>query len=515
LNKTPKRTAAKAAYGAAATTGETVLHAGVWAIGSRLLPQFYSLLVSVVAARSLGPDGMGRQSLIAFAAIFGTTAATLGVPTAVMRFVGETVGVGRPETLQPLVRAAWRIETVAAAVGAGVLIAIGVAGAEPRAAWILTGFVCGMSILQKVATSVLVGLQRWREASAVSLLTGTLGAIATVIVLSFGGGVTGMIAVGAAASLATLIWTAIRARRRMSALASTSRRDPDLHRRTWRYAVIASIGVPVTLIVWFRSEFFFLEHYSSNKQIALYSIAFSAYTAVVILPQTAATVLAPAFSTLYGAGSRDRIRSGFGRATRLLLTATLPLTAAAATLVPPALKLVYGHQYSGTASTFLIMLVVLPLVPLLQISTSLLVGLQRQWFATAIGALAAVIDVSAAALLIPRHAAIGAAIANALAQVAMAVPLLLYAMYIIGGIEWAAPMLMRAAIASVASAACGTTVLRQIPGATGLAIGAITVTLSFILLARLLRVVSQPDAAWFERTVPRSLKPLVRWTCRP
>src|SRR6266540_2170489 len=108
--------------GASSTTGSSVLSAGAWAAASRLLPQVYSLAMSVVAARFLGPEGMGRQSLIAFSAIFATTAATLGVPTALMRFVGERVGGGAVNAIRPLVRAVWRVEAVAAALGAAVLI---------------------------------------------------------------------------------------------------------------------------------------------------------------------------------------------------------------------------------------------------------------------------------------------------------------------------------------------------------------------------------------------------------
>src|SRR6266536_5480948 len=146
------------ASAAAETRGRRVVGAGLWATGSRLLPQFYSLLMSVVAARFLGPDGMGRQSLIAFAAIFGTTATALGMPAALMRYVGQRVGAGESETLPDLIRVVWKIEAVAAVLGAIVLIGIGLHGAEPRAAWILAGLTCAFGVLQKVPTSVLVGL---------------------------------------------------------------------------------------------------------------------------------------------------------------------------------------------------------------------------------------------------------------------------------------------------------------------------------------------------------------------
>lgn len=496
------------------TTGSTVLNSGIWATASRLLPQFSTLLVSVVAARSLGPDGMGRQSFIAFAAIFGTTAVTLGLPTALTRYIGETVGARRPETLRPLVGTVWRIETVAALVGGGVLVAIGLSGAEPRAAWILTGCVCAFSVLQRVATAVLIGLQHWREASVVSLVTGTLGTAATIAVLALGGGITGMIAVGAAATFLALVSTARLAYRRL-ALFPAPRRDPGLHTRTWRYALISSIGVPVTLVVWFRSELFFLGHYASDEQIALYSIAFSAYTALVILPQTVATVLAPSFATLYGAGGSERIRAVFGRATRLLVTATLALTAAAAVLGPEVLRLAYGSEYHGTVRVFLILLVVLPLVPLFQVSTSLLFGVGRQWAQLFIGAAAAVVDLAVASVLIPTHAAVGAALANAAGQLALSVPVIVYAVHVVGNISWEPRALMQAALAAASSGTAGLLAANWLGGVSGLAVGAVVIVVVFALVARVAPVLSPADGLWLEQTVHRRVTPIVRWICRP
>jgi O-antigen/teichoic acid export membrane protein len=483
---------------AAATTGASVLGAGVWAAASRLLPQFFSLAISVVAARFLGPSGMGRQSLIAFAAIFGTTAATLGVPSALMRYVGERMGAGEPETLQPLVRTTWKVEGIVAACGAGVLIGIGLNGAEPKAAWVLAGLTCALGVLQKVPLSVLVGLQRWREASAVTMLMGGVAMIATIVALVLGGGVTAVIAVGTASTLVIFLWTTHRMRRRLKPLSTHPRRDVALHRRFWRYAAIASLGVPVTLIVWFRSEFFFLAHYSSDKQIALYSIAFAAYTALAIIPQSLANAIAPAFATLYGAGEIARIRHGFGRSMRLLLTATLPLTAVAIALGPTTIRLVYGNDYRGTDKPLTIMLCLLPLVALLHASMSLLVGLARQWVPLLIGAVAAAANIALDIVLIPRYDAVGAAAANTVGQGCAAVLMIAYAVRCVGGIRWDPFALIRAGVAAAGSGFAAAGVLNVLGGGVGVIVGVIVWATTFWLFARALRIVSRIDAPWLE-----------------
>jgi O-antigen/teichoic acid export membrane protein len=96
---------------------------------------------------------------------------------------------------------------------------------------------------------------------------------------------------------------------------------------TLRYAGSALVGSLVTLIVFRRSEFFFLEHWSTDRQIALYSVAFSAVMTLVLVPQALAMAVSPAVATLLGAGQHDRIRTGYGRSLRLLLLVSLPVAA--------------------------------------------------------------------------------------------------------------------------------------------------------------------------------------------
>jgi len=464
--------------------------------------------MSIVAARFLGPDGMGRQSLIAFAAIFGTTATALGLPTAVMRYVGERVGAGESETLPPLVRAVWKVEAVAATIGAAALIGIGLNGAEPKAAWVLAGVTCALGVLQKVPMSVLIGLQRWREASAVTMLMGGVAMVVTIGVLAAGGGVTSMIAVGTASTFVILVWTTVRMRHRLRSLTAKPRRDPKLHRSVWRWAAISSLGVPITLIVWFRSEFFFLAHYSTDKEIALYSIAFAAYTALAIIPQSLANAVAPVFATLFGAGETERIRAGFGRSMRLLLTATLPLTAVAIALGPATLRVIYGDEFRGTATPLTIMLLLLPFLALLHTSMSLLVGLGKQWFPLTFGAVAALANIGLDFLLIPRYDAVGAAIANSAGQVTAALPMIAYAVWCVRGIDWDVFALVRAGLTAGVAGVAAAGVLQVIGGGLGVAVGLVAWVVVFAPLAWMLRIVSPLDAPWLKRLVRTKLAQL-------
>src|SRR4051812_28816517 len=77
------------------TTAPSVVSGGLWTLLNRALPQAQLLALSIIAARYLGPDDMGRQSYIAFVALALVQAATAGFPGALSRFIGELLGAPR------------------------------------------------------------------------------------------------------------------------------------------------------------------------------------------------------------------------------------------------------------------------------------------------------------------------------------------------------------------------------------------------------------------------------------
>src|SRR5205823_6381212 len=123
---------------------------------------------------------------------------------------------------------------------------------------------------------------------------------ATILVLALGGGITGMVAVQLGVAVAILGAVSILARRRLDAAAPVAADPGPLRRSVLRYAGSALAGSLITLIVFRRSEFFFLEHYTGDREVALYSISFAAVTTLVLVPQALA-------------GARCRARPGRSR----------------------------------------------------------------------------------------------------------------------------------------------------------------------------------------------------------
>jgi O-antigen/teichoic acid export membrane protein len=496
------------------TSGASVLGGGVWKVISVALPQLYVLTVSIVAARYLGPAAFGRQSFIAFVELSLISLLAAGLPVALMRQVGEAIGSGRRGAVRSLFRWALSLELAGALVGGLSLAAAGLLGAEPHAAWVLAGVVCALGILHTVPSALLIGLQRWRQATVAGIATGGVSTVATIVVLALGGGITGMFAVEAAASAAILAWTVALARRALDDVAPQPAPAPDLRRRMTRTAGLASITVVLDLIVWKRSEFVFLEGFSTDEQIAFYSIAFAVVTAVVRLPGTVAGVLAPAFANLMGAGETERIRLGFARSMRLLVLVALPLVAAALALGPAAVETVWGDGFADAGAPLLIMAAASILGPISDLGYALFLGIGRLRVPLATDGFAALVNVGLALLLIPGHGAVGAALANSGAQLAAAVPIVVFARRTLRGIPWAPARLLPVLAVSAAAGTAARTCVHLIGGDAGLVAGSAAGVLVFVGLALSVGVLPREDAAWLERAVGDRLRGVVGEVCR-
>ena len=483
-------------FGAEATTGASVVRGGLWKMLSNALPQLYALVLSIAAARYLGPDGMGRQSFIAFAELSTIEILSSGFAMALQRYIGEAVGADRGSQARWLALTMLRIELAAAVLGGGVLVALGLLGQKPEAAWIFAGIAAVSGVLATVPGAILTGLQRWRDATVAGLATGGFGTVATLVVLALGGRISAMFAVEAVSLLLALVWTGLLARRALPVVADLVTPSPELRRRTLRFAAYSSAGGLLYLIVWRRSEFFFLNHYSPDRQIAFYSIAFAVVTALVRLPSAMGQVLAPAVATILGAGAHERIRRGFSRGLRLLLIVTMPVAAAAAALGPATIRLIWGDAYSPTRYPLLIMVAASLVTPVTVLAASLLAGLGQVRLPLIANAAAGVVDIGVAAALVPHHGAVGAAIANAGAQAMAGLPLIVYSARLAGPIRWEPGALLRCSVLSALGGAAAWGVVTALGGAAGIVLGLLAGAVTFFVPAVVVGILPREDAAW-------------------
>jgi O-antigen/teichoic acid export membrane protein len=250
--------------------------------------------------------------------------------------------------------------------------------------------------------------------------------------------------------------------------------------------------VIISFVVWRRSELFVLQHYSTDAQIAFYSIAFAAISGLSKLPETVETVSMPAVANLLGTGEDERIRRGIWRAMRLLVLATFPLVAGVAVAGPALLELAYGSDYADAGPVLLAMLAPLLVQPMLRVSEGVLYGLGRPRFIVVAGLVATVVDVALAFALIPSLDAIGAAIANGAAVLVAGVPCLALVVSLHRPVSLPVGPLLRAVVLSLLVAGAAYVALE--------ALGAIASVVAGVLVgvgaALVLRPLAAEDASW-------------------
>jgi O-antigen/teichoic acid export membrane protein len=482
---------------AAATTGRSVLAGGMWiTLSAGLAPQVYLLIMSVAAARYLGPELMGRLSFISFASLAATMLCANGLALSLTRYVADLRGRGEAHRIRSLVRRTVLWQQPLAAVGVAALLAVAVARPDLRMAWILAAVSCALRIQSTLAQAVLMGLQRWRDVTIVGLVTGGVGTPAVVIVLALGGGVTEVLAVEVAMAALHLAGTAVLTRRAFIRLTPGSGDARGLVGPVLRYGALGTFQIVLTIVVWQRAEFFVLERFSSYEEIAFYSVAFSAVAALSALSQGVASVISPAVATLFGAGQDERIRAGFSRGMRLLVLVTLPLTAAALALGPSLIELVYGSQFVRAGRLLLIMVLALPVVSLMGLANGLLTGTGRLRLAVYGLAVGGAVDVVLALTLIPPFGGVGAAVANAAAQSVAALGMIAAAIRYVRPLRMRLSHVVRVGVAAAVAGGAAWSVVHAAGTPLAFGPGLAVAVVAYAVVGVAVRVVPEEDADW-------------------
>lgn len=475
-----------------------------------MFPQLYVLALSLVAARVLGPEDMGRQSYISFAYITVTLLITGGFSASLMRYVAELTGRGQTHLVTGLVAWTWRRQAVAAVIGAAALAAVTVPSADLASAWALASVSAFFGVVQSVPHAALVGLQRWRTVSLASLLLGLVSTGVAVAVLLAGGGITGMFAVEAATAAASFAVFTVVVRRRLP-LQTAVVPAPELLSKVKRYATAEWLHLVLYVVVWRRTELFVLERTAAAAEVAFYSIAFALVTAALRVPSALATALTPAIATLLGEGAHDRVVSGFGRAVRFFMALSLPLAALLASLAPRIVTVLYGDDYATAGEVAALMALAIPLAQLHAVSSALLQGIGSMRPVLTSNGVATAVNIGLALWLIPRLGAVGAAVTNVAAQMSAAALLFAYARRTVGGPVGSGALVAAAGCGAVAAAAaCGA--LAVVEGVGGLALAVVAGVAACALPALTFGVLGAADVEWLaDALVGRARGRTARW----
>jgi O-antigen/teichoic acid export membrane protein len=389
-------------------------------------------IVSIVLARSLGPDRFGVFALVSSVVSFTVTVARLGISDTLNRYIAELAGRGDRATAAVLAFQGLAAGLAAAGVAAAALLLLSGPLSDffhVRSQQLL--FVIGAVTLIPmlgiaVLRAVLRGLQRWRYFVQLNLITSPIWVAACTFTLLKGGGVAGLLIIGLGAELFQMVVLIIWVRRELG-LPQLSQRVPSyLRTRLFRYNLAVAALLMLNIVVWQRSELLFLGRFSGVSQVAYYSLPFSLTGRIVeLLPGSLLGVMLPGLTNAMGAADPARFGRLFNTSLSYLSVLTVPICLFAIPTASGVITFLYGSAFGPAVPVLQVLSVAAPFAVLGQATSSALLGIERQSWLLKVGVGAAAIGLLLDFLLIPTWGAIGAATAKAIAQAAWAVAALI------------------------------------------------------------------------------------------
>ncbi|OBF32963.1 hypothetical protein A5724_20220 [Mycobacterium sp. ACS1612] len=375
-------------------------------------------ICTTIAARLLGPQGMG---VFAYAVWCVTTVATvteLGIAMVLQRFIPTLRAEDKPEAAEGLVGAGARLSVFAAIVGTVLLVgwlhgpgasAMSAPLQVPRAVLIAV-IVAWFIVLNMSGTymAYLKGEQRFGEFARLSALS----ALTRLVVTLLGAWLFGVVGALCGYFAAALIG-APRIRRLL-------RNKPvvgqELRRDVVRFAFAGwSVGV-ISGLLWGRTEIVFLEHYSGVGTVGLFAVASMLADMAMQLPVLLVTALLPAFSEKQGLGAHDQIQRLYRMMSGILTLVVVPVCIGIAAIAPALVPLVFGSEFAEVVPVATVLLIAAAVTCIAQTTVRLIYSTGKIGLLLISNGAGMVGTITLGFLVIPHFGLIGAAWSRASVQ---------------------------------------------------------------------------------------------------
>jgi O-antigen/teichoic acid export membrane protein len=379
------------------------------------------LATSVLIARALGPHDFGIYRLV-MGLVWGLEViSVLAIPNAVTRFVAEQ---DEPAHVSRVVgfHVTWTVAMYTAAVVPVLVFRRQLADFYHEDALDSLLPIAAAAVLPGVLAGVfaagLRGRQRFRALGALAFAQAIIGVGSTGAVLAAGWGVRGLLAamVGVNSLTLGLTWWVAR-----GDVARTRRTEfvTALRARMRRYGIVMGVVALLGAVIWERSEIFFLGRWSPAADVGFYSLAYTlALQARRVAPFSLGEVLFPVISRLESVKDEWGVANASMASARYLAVVAFPFAVGGPLLAATVIRVLFGAAYLPAAPVLQILLVSGAVVAVAQPAATVIVMKERYRFLLTSSAVFTVANVALDVLLIPRWHAVGAAVANSIAQTA-------------------------------------------------------------------------------------------------
>jgi len=406
-------------------------------LGTTVAGLIGGLFLSILISRFLGPERLGKYHTILWALSVVDILVNMGIGMSATKFVSEYDGKGERKTATGIVFFSLKLR-LGVSIGLALALALS-AGAlanffntpEARLFFLIAAFTIVPNALQSLLAASLLGVQKYHYSTILTIISSPVNLGVCALVLSGGLGVAGLI--GWRVVLFSLhfcyyLWAV----NRELPMRERSPLGPRLQKSVLQFSGAVMIMNVLDAIVWQRSEVFFLGKYSSMEQVGFYSLAFGfTILTMEVIGGAFTSVLMPIQSRAHGADDRDQLHRIYKESLRYLSMVTLPLAAGGIALAKPMADTFYGKEFLPMAPVLMILFASASLGRVGTAFSSVFYSTGKVGILTKLTLLWAAINVGLDFLLIPKYAAVGAAIANSSTQIVALIPgpILIYKYY--------------------------------------------------------------------------------------
>jgi O-antigen/teichoic acid export membrane protein len=405
-----------------ASNTQTIARNSVWYGLEMFFSLFAAFATSVLVARAIGPQRLGYFQYLVWLTNMTTTVGTLGLPMSARKYMADCLAANNA----PVAKAIYALSLKAQLLISGGITVVALAlvflAGDPSEHLIATLLVLNMAprMIGFIPSQANNAAELMKRSTGPALIGGTLNIGLTLFSLWVGWDLVGVavsVVTGATVETALKLYDVWR---RLAPVPSATV-PAELKRRILSYSGQGLVLMLLNVVVWDRSDLVILKSLNPDiRQVTFFSLAFNLIERVLMIPNAFMTSLGVTMMAQHGRGEEGLYRLVVSGSKYALLI-TLPLLIGMACLSQPMVLLLYGHRYA-------------PLVPVLAVSallaipkslmappTALLQSTENQGSLIWIGCGCGVLDVLLDVVLTPHYGALGAALANGLAQTAAAI----------------------------------------------------------------------------------------------
>ena len=470
-----------------------------------------AFLTSVIVARVIGPQRLDQFNYVAWLTNITAALGTVGLPMTTRKYMAECLNRGEPGVARAIYVTGLKLQICMSGgvtLFAVLLVLLAEAPAHHLVSLLLVANMAPRMI-GFIPSQANNAAEMMKRNTAAALAGSALNTGVTLFGLWIGWGLVG-VASGLAVGSAVETFLKLRGVRAWLGAIPPAAISPEMKKRMFSYSGQGLVLMALNIVVWDRSDLVILRALNHHVgQVTFFSIAFNLTERVLMIPNAFGFPLGATMMAQYGRGE-ERVHQLTVSGAKYALLLALPLLVGMASLSGPAILLVYGHAYQPMIPVLMIAAVLAIPKSLIAPPTFLLQTYENQGYLIGVGCASGALDILLDVWLTPAHGAVGAAVANGVAQTAAAVAIW-YRVRRAFRLDLRLGGFGRIALSGIVMAAAVLAVQFLVAGYAGLVVAVISGAAVWMAMLRLTGAIDREDGERFVhigRILPERVRPI-------